>query len=132
MPSPHALWECWEHQEDLIGKDEFSNVMVLSEILLFLTCTKYIFLVPLLTELVLGDEWVRDTWWATAIFVLSCYSEDVFLPFDEFGDRETGALQGRGDSDPANLIVLVVFLLKNVVQDLTTPIILRRLPVTGD
>lgn len=91
----------------------------------------YIF-VPLLTELVLGDKWIRDAWQTTAIFVLSCYSEDVFLPFDEFGDRETGALQGRGDSDPANLIILVVLLLKDVVQNLAASIIHRRLPVTDD
>lgn len=91
----------------------------------------YIF-VTLLTELVLGDKWLRDAWQTTAIFVLSCYSEDVFLPFDEFGDRETGALQGGGDSDPANFIILVVLLLKDVVQNLAASIILRRLPVTDD
>lgn len=86
----------------------------------------------LLTELVLGDEWFGDARWTTAILVFSSDSEDVLLPFDELGDGAAGALQGGSDGDPASLVLLVVFLLQNVVQDLAATIILRRLPVTDD
>lgn len=85
-----------------------------------------------LTKLVLGNQWLRDTRWPTAKLILSGDSEDVLLPFNEFGDGAAGALQGRGDSYPANLIVLVVLLLQNVVQDLAAAVVLRRLPVTDD
>lgn len=86
----------------------------------------------LLTELVLGNQGFGDAWGPTAVLILGCDSEDVFLPFNEFGDGAAGALEGRGDSDPAYLIVLVVLLLQDVVQDLASTIILRRLPVTDD
>lgn len=83
-----------------------------------------------LTKLVLGNQWLRGTRWPTAELVFGGDSEDVLLPLDEFGDGEAGALQGRGDSDPADLIILVVLLLQDEVQDLTAAIVLRRLPVT--
>lgn len=86
----------------------------------------------LLTKLVLGNNWLRDARWATAIFVFSTDFEDVLLPFNQLGDREAGAFQGGGDGDPANLIVLVVLLLQNVVEDFTATIVLRRFPVTDD
>lgn len=86
----------------------------------------------LLTELVSGHHWLRDTWPPTAVLVLCCDSEDVFLPFDEFGDRTARALYGGGDSNPADFLILVVHLLQDVVQDLRAAIVLRRLPVTGD
>lgn len=89
-------------------------------------------LMLLLTELVLGHQGLRDARRAAAKLVLSSDPEDVFLPLDEFGDGAAGALQGGGDGDPADLIVLVVLLLQNVVQDLAATIILRRLPVTND
>lgn len=86
----------------------------------------------ILTELVLSKEWLGDARLATAILILCSDSEDVLLPFNEFGDRVAGTLQGGGDGDPANLIILVVLLLQNVVQDLTASIVLRRFPVTDD
>lgn len=86
----------------------------------------------LLTKLVLGNQWFRDTWQPTAELVLGRDSEDVLLPFDEFGDGAAGALQGRGDGDPTDLLVLVVLLLQDVVQNLAATIILGRLPVTDD
>lgn len=46
----------------------------------------------LLTELVHGNNWLRDAWSSTAILVLCCDSEDIFLPFNEFGDRTARAL----------------------------------------
>lgn len=86
----------------------------------------------LLTELVLGDQRVGDAWWPAAELVLGSDSEDVLLPFDEFSDRAAGALQSRGDGDPADLVVLVILLLQDIVQDLTAAIVLGRLPVTDD
>ena len=86
----------------------------------------------LLTKLVLSDQGLGDAWWPTAKLVLSSDSEDILLPLNEFGDGETDSLQGGGDGDPANLVVLVVLLLQDVVQDLATTIIFRRLPVTDD
>lgn len=91
----------------------------------------FIFMV-LLTELVLGDKWLRDAWMTTAILVLSCDFKDVLLPFNQLGDWKAGAFQSGGDGDPADLVVLVVLLLQDVVQDLTAAVILRRLPVTDD
>lgn len=85
-----------------------------------------------LTKLVLGQKRLRDARWSTAKLVLSCDSEDVLLSFNELCDRKAGALQGRGDSDPANLVVLVVLLLQDVVKDLAATIILGRLPVDYD
>ena len=86
----------------------------------------------LLTELVLGDQWLWDAGIATAILVLSGDSEDVLLPFDELGDGEAGALEGGGDGYPADLIVLVVLLLQDIVEDLAAAVVLGRLPVADD
>lgn len=82
-----------------------------------------------LTKLVFGQKGLGDTPWSTAKLVLGCDSEDVLFPFNELGDGEVGALQGGGDSDPADLIIFVVLLLEDVIEDLTATIILRRLPV---
>lgn len=106
--------------------------MVLGETIMTLISTEIFIFMILLTELVLGNKWLRYAWMATAILVLSCDFHDVLLPFNQLGDWKAGAFQSGGDSDPANLIILVVLLLQDVVQDLTATIILRRLPVTDD
>ena len=92
----------------------------------------YLILMFLLTELVLGDQRLRDALRSAAILVLSSDSEDVLLSFDEFGDGAAGSLQRGGDGDPVTLIVLVVLLFQDVVQDLASTVIFRRLPVTDD
>lgn len=79
-----------------------------------------------------GHQWLRDARWSTAELVFGSDPEDVLLPFDQLGDRAAGALDGGGDGDPANLIVLVVPLLQDVIQDLAASIILGRLPVADD
>lgn len=71
-----------------------------------------------LTKLVHSNHWLRGTGRTTAELVLSSDSEDVFLPFDELGDETAGALQRGGDGNPADLFVLVVLLLQDVVEDL--------------
>lgn len=81
------------------------------------------------TKLVLGSQRVRDTRRSTAELVFSCDPEDVLFPLDKFGDREAVALQCGGDGYPANFIVLVVFLLQNVVEDLTATVVFGRFPV---
>ena len=83
-----------------------------------------------LTELVLGNQRLRDARWPTAKLVLSGDPEDIFLPFDELGDGVAGALQGGSDGDPADLVVLVVLLLQDVVQDLAASVVFGRVPVT--
>lgn len=87
---------------------------------------------PSLTKWVLGHQWIRNARWPTAKLVLSRDSEDVLLPFNKLGDGEAGPFQGGCDSDPANLIILIVLLLQDVVQDLTATIIFRRFPLTDD
>lgn len=67
-------------------------------------------LMLLLTELVLSNHWFRDARMSTAKLVLCCDSEDVFLPFNKFSDRTARALQGGSDGNPADLVILVVFL----------------------
>lgn len=86
----------------------------------------------LLTELVLGHQRLGDAARAAAELVLGRDPEDVLLALDELGDGAAGALQGGGDGDPADLLVLVVLLLQDVVQDLAASVVLRRLPVTDD
>lgn len=109
-----------------------SQITQMTEKFNFSYMDTFIIFMLLLTELVLSDQGLRDARWPTAVLVLSSDSKDVFLPFDEFADGAAGALQGGGDGDPANLIVLVVLLLQDVVQDLAATIIFRRLPVTDD
>lgn len=89
-------------------------------------------IIILLTELVFGDQRLRDARWPAAKLVLSSDPEDVLLPLDELGDREAGSLQGGGDGDPADLVVLIVLLLQDVIQDLAAAVVLGRVPVADD
>lgn len=66
------------------------DVELTSDIHFFFICL--LIFGSLLTKLVLGDQWVGDTSWPAAKLVLSSDSEDVLLPFNEFGDREACAL----------------------------------------
>lgn len=68
--------------------------------------------------------------WSGTEFVLSHNSEDVLLLLDEFGHQVAASSERRGDSAPAKLQLRVVLLLQSVVEDLTSTVIKRRIPLT--